>query len=142
MAWSRWLPCRVESKLWNESCTRPVRVQSRLNDEVDSKSSQFAHPEAGRPDAVAVARREEAALFRGHVAIAVLPLRESVFECTAGSALHVAASPQHFELGIAHQQRLQQILLGPEGEVVQDRLARLIGEVAKFVGVGRQRAGG
>src|ERR1700722_10931618 len=104
-------------------------------------SRQLSHPETGGPDAVAIAGGKKAALFPRHVAITLLPVRKSLLERGRCMALHRAAAPQHFELRIEHQQGLQQVLLGPEREIMQHRLARIVGGKEDVMGVDQHAAG-
>lgn len=79
-------------------------------------------PETRRPHPLLVDRGYEAARFQRHSDVTGSPAGERLIQCFALEQLHRARSPQYFELAVEHQEGLQQVLFGPEAQVIQHRI--------------------
>ena len=76
----------------------------------------------------------KAAHFPGQFFVTAFPARERTVKNLAMEALHCATAPQHLETGIEPEECGQQILLGPERQVV-DQIARVVERQENVVGV-------
>jgi hypothetical protein len=65
----------------------------------------------------------------------MLPAREALLQHPRVVNLHRARGPEDFELRVEAEKCLQQVLLGPEPEVVQHGVARIVGRKKDIVNV-------
>jgi len=99
-------------------------------DELASKWGSIAgllHPQAARPDILAVERWGED-LHRGrHSFKAAYPAGEILIQNITVMELHGTAGPQYLKGAIKREERLQHVLFAPEAKIGHDELFWIIG---------------